>query len=131
LTASQVAALGLPELVQAEEKLRVISQDRNLRDLYEQRMKAQRDAIAWEKDRISAWLEQGEKAGLDKGMKLGLEKGEKAGLEKGLREAIGDMCELLGIQLTPPRRALLETLDAAALKSFRDRLKASRAWPLP
>ncbi len=115
--------MGLPELVQAEEKLRVISQDGNLRDLYEQRMKVQRDAIAWKKDHIADWLEQGEKAGL--------EKGKKAGLEEGLREAIGDMCELLGIELTAPRRALLETLDTAALKSFRDRLKASRAWPLP
>lgn len=129
LTSPQVAALGLPELVAAEEKLRVISQDRILRDLYESRMKAQRDAIAWEKDKIAEWLAQGEKRGIDKGKRLGIDEGKKLGIDEGKRLAILDMCALLDINVTARRQAQLKSMDTAALEALREQIRTSRAWP--
>lgn len=51
------------------------------------------------------------------------------GLANGLREGIELACELLGIELTAERRALLARLDAAGLGVLRDHLRAERRWP--
>jgi len=52
------------------------------------------------------------------------------GERKGLQQAIMDLCEILGIELTPERRAHIEQLDPAQLSQIRTHLKSARAWPL-
>src|SRR5437879_3673553 len=47
MTPEEIEEIAMPEIRSAEEKLRVISQDRLLRVQHEQRQKAERDAIAW------------------------------------------------------------------------------------
>jgi hypothetical protein len=41
-----------------------------------------------------------------------------------------DLCEILGIELTPERRAEIEQLDPTQLSQLRTHLKSARAWPL-
>ena len=55
--------------------------------------------------------------------------GEQKGERKGLQQAIMDVCEILGIELTPERRDQIEQLDAAQLSQLRTHLKSARAWP--
>jgi hypothetical protein len=45
------------------------------------------------------------------------------------RQRIGDICEALGIEQTPERRAHLLRLDGDGLASLLAHLKAHRAWP--
>jgi Uma2 family endonuclease len=49
------------------------------------------------------------------------------------REAIVDLCELLSIEVTPERRAHLDSLDLDGLRTLRATLKTRKAWipPLP
>jgi uncharacterized membrane protein YqjE len=46
-----------------------------------------------------------------------------------LREAVADLCELLGVELTETRRTQLAALDLAGLGAFLAALKPARAWP--
>ncbi len=46
-------------------------------------------------------------------------------------EAIIDLCEVMGIEVSEARRARLLALDAATLDDLRRTLKSSRAWPFP
>ena len=45
------------------------------------------------------------------------------------REAVEDLCEVLGVELTEERRAHLLRLDLPALLSLRAHLKTHRSWP--
>jgi hypothetical protein len=47
----------------------------------------------------------------------------------GLREAVADLCEAYGVELTEARREHLAGLDLAGLQELRARLKAARSWP--
>jgi type I site-specific restriction endonuclease len=113
MTSAEVHELAMSDIEKAEEQLQVISQDRILRAQYEARMKAERDAIAWEQDHIDQWREEG----------------ERIGIEIGLRQAILDMSDLLGIAVSGERREWLETLDLGQLEQLRTQLKQTRAWP--
>jgi predicted transposase/invertase (TIGR01784 family) len=53
----------------------------------------------------------------------------KQGLAEGRRQAIEDLCELLGIELTAERRAALVGMGAEALDELRGRIKSGRGWP--
>jgi hypothetical protein len=64
------------------------------------------------------------------GEQQGERKGLQQGLQQGLRQAIMDLCEILGIELTPERRAEIEQLDPTQLSQLRTHLKSARAWPL-
>ncbi|MEZ4301371.1 MAG: hypothetical protein R3B70_40935 [Polyangiaceae bacterium] len=55
--------------------------------------------------------------------------GETKGFARGLRQAIADLCEVLGIEIDPTRRAHLERLDEGELDALRDTLKRSKRWP--
>jgi Uma2 family endonuclease len=44
------------------------------------------------------------------------------------REAITDLCEVLGIELTPERRARLDAMEAEELAALRARIKSERSW---
>jgi hypothetical protein len=47
---------------------------------------------------------------------------------QGLQEAIMDLCEVLGIELTPERKAQIEKLDLTQLSQLRTHLKSTRTW---
>ena len=55
--------------------------------------------------------------------------GLREGEAKGLREAVSDLCEAFGVELTAARRQQLAGLDLAGLQTLRAALKATRAWP--
>lgn len=54
---------------------------------------------------------------------------EKAGRATGLRQAVEDLCEVLGIELTPERRTQIAGMGADALDALRAALKKGRTWP--
>ncbi|XXX78780.1 Uma2 family endonuclease [Sorangium sp. So ce134] len=66
---------------------------------------------------------------LDEGRKQGQATGAREGLRQGLRAAVKDVCELLGIALSPEREAALDAMDEAALGALREHLKHHRRWP--
>ena len=45
------------------------------------------------------------------------------------RQAIVDLCELLGVEMTAERRAYLGALLLSELEELRQHLKQQRAWP--
>ncbi|WP_437969081.1 Uma2 family endonuclease [Sorangium sp. So ce260] len=63
------------------------------------------------------------------GLDAVLDEGRRQGRSAGLRAAVRDVCELLGIALSPEREAALEAMDEAALGALRERLKRDRRWP--
>ena len=68
MTEQEVAALGAPEILEAERKLAMISQDRQLRTDYERRRMAHHDAVSLRRD---SWLEghgEGQHAALAKAL---------------------------------------------------------------
>jgi predicted transposase YdaD len=67
--------------------------------------------------------------GKQEGERMGLQQGLQQGLLQGLRQAITDLCEILGIELTPERKAEIEQLDPTQLAQLRTHLKSARAWP--
>lgn len=56
-------------------------------------------------------------------------KGKAEGKAEGLRQAIVDLCDVLGIELDDRRKAELDTLDAGGLDSLRQALKQGKRWP--
>jgi predicted transposase YdaD len=54
--------------------------------------------------------------------------GRQEGLQTGLQQAIMDLCEVLGIELTPERKAQIEQLDPTQLSQLRTHLKSTRTW---
>lgn len=62
----------------------------------------------------------------------GEEKGEERGLLRGrqetLQQTIIDLCEIVGIELTPERRAQIERFDLAQLSALRTHVKTTRTW---
>ena len=71
--------------------------------------------------------------GFDEGKKLGLDEGEKLGFDRArrlsLQQAIVDLCEVCGIELSTTQRSKLETLNVADLEERRIYLKTHRIWP--
>jgi hypothetical protein len=67
--------------------------------------------------------------GLDAVLDEGRKQGRAAGVRAGLRVAVQDLCELLGIALSPEREAALDAMDEAALGALREHLKRDRRWP--
>jgi flagellar biosynthesis/type III secretory pathway protein FliH len=74
-------------------------------------------------------LREGRDAGLREGRDAGLREGERRGKEAALREAILDLCEVLGLAVTEERRADLQARDLPGLDALRTHLKTHRAWP--
>ena len=73
-----------------------------------------------------AWLfKYGEEKGLRKGKKLGLDEGKRLGLQ----EAILDLCEAYGVEVTEERKTSLNGLDRSGLEGLRVALKARKTWP--
>ncbi|WP_437275911.1 Uma2 family endonuclease [Sorangium sp. So ce375] len=72
---------------------------------------------------------EGRKAGRNEGRKEGRNEGRKEGHIQGLRIAVRDLCEVLGIALSPEREATLEAMAGPELSTLREQLKRERRWP--
>ncbi|WP_437675764.1 Uma2 family endonuclease [Sorangium sp. So ce131] len=68
-------------------------------------------------------------AGLDAVLEAGRLEGRNEGRAEGLRGGVRDLCELLGIPLSPERNAALDAMDEAGILAVRDHLKRERRWP--
>jgi predicted transposase YdaD len=58
----------------------------------------------------------------------GKQEGRQEARQEALQQTIMDLCEVLGIELTPERRAHIEQLDLAQLHQLRAHLKSTRTW---
>jgi hypothetical protein len=59
----------------------------------------------------------------------GLEQGLEQGMTQGRMEAVESICRILGIELSPERRANLHELDTAGLARLLAHLETERRWP--
>ena len=59
----------------------------------------------------------------------GKAEGKAEGEAKGLRQAVIDLCDVLGIELDDRRKARLETLGVGGLDALRQQLKQEKRWP--
>lgn len=57
------------------------------------------------------------------------ERGLEQGMSKGLVEGIESICRILGVELSPERRAGLHELDTASLERLLAQLETERRWP--
>jgi hypothetical protein len=58
-----------------------------------------------------------------------MDEGERRGELRGELRAVEDLCEVLGIELTPARMALVKQMSREHLTALRTYLKIRRAWP--
>jgi len=79
-----------------------------------------KEEAVWEDTR-----RQERETGEARGEARGLREGEA----KGLRQAIEDLCELQGIELTVDRKATLTSLDLDGLTTLRAAIKLRKRWP--
>lgn len=98
-----------------------------------------KEEAIWE-DTKDASFREGEAKGEAKGLAKGLAKGRAEGLREGeakgkeegraegLRQAIVDLCEVLGIELDAGRKGQLDGLSVEELDAFRGELKRSKRW---
>ena len=59
----------------------------------------------------------------------GFAEGHRFGRSEGLRQSIHDLCEVLAIELTAEREALIHGSSDADLTALREHLKRGRTWP--
>jgi len=74
--------MGMPELKEADEKLRFVSRTDDLRFAYLSELKRQHDAINFRE----GWIQHGYDKGVEKGREEGRHEGLQKGLQKGLQE---------------------------------------------
>ena len=122
MPAKKTRELKLSELSRAAEKLG-ISEDRLLRVQYEQRMKAERDAIAWQRDPYTVGIREGKQQGLDEGKQQGLDEGKQQGLDEGKQqgrqEAVLELLALRGLEVSDSVRAkVLACTDPAMMSRY-------------
>jgi predicted transposase/invertase (TIGR01784 family) len=86
MTKQEVQALGVPEIEEAERKLAMISQDRQMRVDYERRRMAQHDAASLREDSLL----EGKRLGVDEGIRLGIDEGKRLGIDEGKRLGIDE-----------------------------------------
>lgn len=120
-----VEALKMPEIKEADEKLRELSGDRRLRVAYERRLKAEMDARSFLRDHFEEGKAQGEAIGIKKGKAIGLKEGAASAL---LGFAI-KTCKSLKIPLTKKREAELAKMDLPQLEAFLLKLQQTGTWP--
>ena len=115
----EIAALNLHAIELAEERLRDISTDWDLRMALIHREKVERDTLsnfiedtraAVKKGRDEG-RDEGLKEGRDEGLKDGLQLGERQGLVKGQRKALLHLLDLRGVATTPEQRARINACE--------------------
>jgi predicted transposase/invertase (TIGR01784 family) len=100
MTEQEVERLGVPEILEAERKLAMISQDRQTRVDYERRRMAHHDAVSLRRD---SWLE-GKRQGIDEGKRQGIDEGKHTALV----DALVAVLQARGYSLSPEQRARVE-----------------------
>jgi hypothetical protein len=98
-------------------------------------LEAQMDITKW-KEQSALYREgeargraEGEARGRAEGEARGRAEGEAHGRAEGLRAAVVDLCEVLGLAVSPERQARLDAMSAAELEALRLALKRHRGWP--
>ena len=81
----------------AEQKQDYVMQDKEARELYEMRQKAERDRIS----ELNTAEQKGMEKGLQEGRQEGLQEGEQMGLQKGRLELSLELLDLLNRNHTP------------------------------
>ena len=126
------ADLSVPAISKALEIARLAGLTRAEREYYDRELMAQQDQRGMlsyaQKEGFSEGLEQGKQLGHTEGRAEGRAEGQAEGRAEGLREAIWAVAELLGIEKTKEREAVLRTQTEAQLKTFLSQLKQSRSW---
>ena len=77
-----------PIMKKATSRLLTISQDEQARELYEARLKEQRDIISREYAARQEGMEQGIERGIEQGIERGIEQGIEQGIERGIEQGI-------------------------------------------
>jgi flagellar biosynthesis/type III secretory pathway protein FliH len=95
-----------------------------LRQIEKSKLTAEENATLKEE---ATW-EQAKRETAAEAKAAGLREGEERGLRVA-REAVADLCEVLGVEVTDERRAHLAALDLAALEALRANLKSAKVWP--
>lgn len=112
--------------------LEMIQRESELREKLEARSRADREAIEQAEQTIlqemeaRARAEEQRKAAEEQ--RKAAEEQRKAAEEQA-REAVLDLCEVLGVEMSEERRAQVTALDLAGLQALRAQLKQRRAWP--
>ena len=111
MTPPEIAALNLQAIEQAEERLRDISTDWDLRMALIHREKVERDTLSNFIEDTRAAVKKGRDEGRDEGLKEGLQLGERQGLVKGQRKALLHLLDLRGVATTPEQRARINACE--------------------
>ena len=119
MTPLEISALNLQAIEEADERLRELSTDWNLRLALVQLEKVERDRYCYlldaQKEGLKKGMEQGLEKGLeqgrDEGLKAGRDEGLKAGIRDGRRSALLDLLTLRGLSLTPEQRARIAACE--------------------
>jgi hypothetical protein len=74
-------------------------------------------------------IEQGLERGIEQGLERGIEQGLEAGRTESRRKALGDLCEVLGIELGAERMKRISDAGASELESLIAHVKRERRWP--
>jgi hypothetical protein len=95
MTEQEVVALGVPEILEAERKLAMISQDRQIRMDYERRRMAHHDAVSLRRDSLPEGQREGRQALADALVAVLKARGLSISPEQGARiEAEADLGRL-------------------------------------
>ncbi|MEZ4314184.1 MAG: hypothetical protein R3F14_39695 [Polyangiaceae bacterium] len=87
-----------------------------------------KEETSWE-DSKNASFREGKQEGEAKGRAEGKAEGLLEGRTEGLRQAITDLCDVLGVELGADRREHLAGLGAEELDALREDIKQSKGWP--
>ena len=115
------AAMDDPAVSKARDILYRLSAEPDARRLAEERERTQKTRRVED----GALREEGRQEGREEGRAEGRQEGRK----QELREAILDLCDLIGIKLDAERQAQISSASVEALVAMKRRLKESRAWP--
>ena len=111
MTPLEISALNLQAIEEADERLRELSTDWNLRLALVQLEKVERDRYCYLLDAQKEALQKGRDEGLKAGRDEGLKAGRDEGLKAGRRSALLDLLALRGLSLTPEQRARIAACD--------------------
>lgn len=118
------AAMKDPAVSKARDILQRLSADPEARRLAEARELAQ----ITRRLEDTALREEAEAVGEERGIRLGEERGVRLGEERARREAVRDLCAVLGIPMDERREAELVAMDADGLAALLRELRTRRSW---
>jgi hypothetical protein len=105
----QELAMTDPIFEQAKSALELLSADPEAQELARRR-----ELALWETRRQEAFARK---------------EGRTEGRTEGLRQAVATVCEVLGLEVDPQRRAAIDSLDPDGLERLLTALRQNRRWP--